>query len=258
MGHSYRLAVLAALGLSACASSSAPAPAPILLAPAFSATPAVPAPQRGAPFGAYEPEPTKALSNWSKGEALTHGYLGANSITKFGRSGGSALPVEAGGGSVDQYPVIGGGAQLKLAGERLSWGVEGLLSLGGRANGGAFVVGGGGAAVAVSLDMLVLDLYGGPFLSVPIGQRARVYGGAGPVLQFASYHQSATDITTSGSGTGFGVGGYARAGVEFELSPGSLVGFGARWYDTSVDLSGGFGDLDLEGVEAFVSVGVIY
>lgn len=195
-------------------------------------------------------------SDWRKGQALGQGYLGINSFTEFERTGGRGLNVTGDGGSVDQYPVIGGGFQWKMGGSNVDLGLEALLALGGRANGGAFVIGGGGAAVAVSLDLFVVDVFGGPFLSVPLGERARVYGAVGPLIQFASYHQSPTFLTNGSSGTGFGFGGYARAGVEFELSSGSLIGIGVRWYDTEVDLSGGLGDLALQGVETALTFSV--
>ena len=192
-------------------------------------------------------------TKWRDGQALLQGYLGVNSVQDLSRTGGNSNDIESGSGSINQYPVIGGGGQFKLGGKRLDLGLEAMMSLGGRSNGGAFVVGGGGAAVAVSLDLLIVDFYGGPFVSVPLGERARVYGAAGPVVQFANYHQSAAPGVDAGSGSGFGVGGYARTGVELEISPGSFIGVGARWYDTNVNLSNNFGDLDVEGIEAMLT-----
>lgn len=208
--------------------------------------------------GLREPLPAASSAQrggtkWRDGQALLQGYLGVNSIQDLSRRGGTSSDIEAGSGTISQYPVIGGGGQFKLGGNRVDLGLEAMMSLGGRANGGAFVVGGGGAAVAVSLDLLIVDFYGGPFVSVPLGERARLYGAAGPVVQFANYHQSAAPGVEAGTGGGFGVGGYARTGIELEISPGSFVGVGARWYDTSVNLSSNFGDLDIEGIEAMLT-----
>ncbi len=202
-----------------------------------------------APAGPSQRRSTK----WREGQALLQGYLAVNSIQDLSRTGGNSSDIEAGSGSVSQYPVIGGGGQFKLGGKRLDLGLEAMMSLGGRANGGAFVIGGGGAAVAVSLDLLIVDFYGGPFVSVPLGERVRLYGAAGPVVQFANYHQSAAAGVDAGTGSGFGFGGYARTGVELEMGPGSFIGVGARWYDTSVNLSSNFGDLDVEGIEAMLT-----
>ena len=193
---------------------------------------------------------------WRKGEALLQGYLGVSSVQDFAVSGSNGQ-VEAGTGSISQYPVIGGGAQWKLAGERVDFGIEGLMSIGGRANGGAFYVGGGGAVIAVSLDMLIVDFYGGPFVSLPLGKSARLYGSLGPMVQFISYHQSGGPVGTNGSSSGFGIGGYARTGFEIEMAPGSYIGIGVRWFDSKVDLSSTFGDLDMQSVEAMLTFSVM-
>jgi hypothetical protein len=181
-----------------------------------------------------------------------------NQIQEFERTGGDVDDVTGEGGTVDQYPVIGGGFQHKMGGSAVDLGVEALLSLGGRANGGAFIVGPGGGLIAVSLDLFVVDIYGGPFISLPLGDKARVYGAVGPLVQFASYHQSPTNVSGGESGNGFGIGAYARTGVEFEMASGSLIGLGVRWYDSQVDLSNRLGDLDIEGVEAMITFSVLY
>ncbi|MEM9382146.1 MAG: hypothetical protein AAGB93_19480 [Planctomycetota bacterium] len=235
-----------------------------LLAPVTATATAVPA-------GAFEPTPVLAPQTnwmddryapqrrkprrWSNGEALLQGYLGVTSVQDFRRVGGSQ-DLDSEGGSVSQWPIIGGGAQWKLAGERVDFGLEALMSLGGRANGGAFVVGGGGAQVAVSLDLFILEFFGGPFLSIPLGERFRVYGGLGPLIQFAQYHQSSIEQALNGSSSGFGVGGYVRGGFEIEMSPGSYIGLGVRWYDSTVDLNSRFGDLELEVLEAMLTFSI--
>ncbi|MEM6673736.1 MAG: hypothetical protein AAF726_12905 [Planctomycetota bacterium] len=210
------------------------------------------------PSAQYPYDAPESTADWRKGDALRQGYVGVNTAQELERSGGNLPPVDGSGGSIDQYPVIGGGAQFKLGGDRASYGLEALLSIGGRANGGAFVLGGGGAAVAVSLDLLLVDVYGGPFFSLPLGDRMRAFASAGPLMQFASYHQSATAISPSDSGNGFGFGGYARTGLEFQMSPGSLIGFVVRWSSTGIDLSSGLGDLDLESVEVGITYSLLY
>ena len=58
----------------------------------------------------------------------------------------------------------------------------------------------------------------------------------------------------SGSGTGFGVGWYARTGIEYLLNPGMMMGIGARWSDSRVDLGSELGDLELDGTQVFLTV----
>ncbi len=188
---------------------------------------------------------------WQPGIPLLQGYLGATQLETLERTGGSTPPVDGSDESSSQFPTIGGGAQWKIAGNHIDFGFEGLLGFGGRANGGAFVVGGGGAAVAVNIDLLLFELYGGPFVSVFLGERLRAYLAAGPVMQWASYDQ---DGPQSSSGTGFGTGVYARTGLELRTSPGTLVGLGVRWLDTTIDLDSGLGDLDVEGFQFVLTV----
>ena len=81
-------------------------------------------------------------------------------------------------GELDQLPLLGGGGQWKLGGRRVDLGLEGLLGLSGRADAEAFAIGGGGAAVAVDVDLLLIDVYGGPFASMFLGDKLRVYAAA--------------------------------------------------------------------------------
>jgi hypothetical protein len=155
-------------------------------------------------------------------------------------------------GDVDQLPLIGGGGQWKLGGEKVDFGLEGMLSFSGRANAEAFAVGGGGAVVAVRVDLLIFELFGGPFANIFLGDNARIYVGAGPVLQWVDYSQDGNNLDADGSG--FGSGLYARTGFEFGIGPGTMLGFGVRWSDTTVDLGGGLGDLDIDGIQAVLTV----
>jgi opacity protein-like surface antigen len=148
-----------------------------------------------------------------------------------------------------RVPTIGGGGQWKLAGDRIDFGLEGMMAFGWRANALAFASGGGGAVVAIDVSLFLIELYGGPFVSLFLGERWRVYGAAGPMLQWASYDQESDVDGYSEDGSGFGTGWYARTGLEFAIRPGMMVGGGVRWSDSVVDLDSGLGDLDLEGVQ---------
>lgn len=190
--------------------------------------------------GPPPPRPqTGGSSRWRKGAALLQGYFGA-SINNLERNGGG-VRVEA---DDVELPSIGGGGQWKLAGDRIDIGLEGMLGFNWRASSTAFVVGGGGAAVAVDVDMFLMDLYGGPFASMFLGDSLRVYAGAGPMMQWAFYDERGF---SSQDGSGFGVGYYARTGLDFELGRGSYLGFGVRWSDSSIDVGGNLGDVDLDG-----------
>ena len=115
----------------------------------------------------------------------------------------------------------------------------------------AFASGGGGAVLAVDVDMLVFDLYGGPFASVFLGEKLRAYVAAGPLLNWVRYDQEGSALDADGDG--FGVGYYARTGLELAL-PGSMLGVGVRWSDSTTDLDGGLGELELEGFQVAFTV----
>jgi len=186
---------------------------------------------------------------WEVSQALMHGFVGATSYSKVEAADGA---VEGDRGDVDQLPLIGGGAQWKLGGRRVDLGLEGLLSLAGRANAAAFAVGGGGAVVAIDVDLYLLEFFGGPFASVFLGDKLRLYGGVGPLVQFADYQQSGNGMSDDGSG--FGVGWYARTGLELVLPNRSLIGLGVRWSATRVDLGGSLDTLDIEGIQGVLTV----
>lgn len=188
--------------------------------------------------------------HWRQGAAALQGYFGAG-FYDLSTDGGNKGELKD---DSDTFPVIGGGAQWKLAGERMDFGIEGLISFSWQGNIAAFASTGGGTVVAVDVDLLIWDLYGGPFASVFLGDNCRIYASAGPLLRWAYYDQNGPTGFTSGDGSGFGAGYYARTGIEFGVGRGTMVGFGARWSDVTMDLSGGFGDLDMHGVEALLTV----
>jgi hypothetical protein len=193
------------------------------------------------------PAPNRA-PRWRDRETVLQGFIGVTLIDELDRSGGSGPDVDASG--IDTMPLIGGGAQLKLGGERVDLGVEAMLALNWRANAAAFTTGGG--AVAVDVNLLVVEVYGGPFASMFLGDTWRAYVAAGPLVQFGRYDQDGGGIDDSGSG--FGVGGYARTGLEYRWSNDTMVGIGARWFESEINLDSGLGDIDLSGGQVYLSL----
>jgi hypothetical protein len=45
-----------------------------------------------------------------------------------------------------------------------------------------------------------------------------------------------------------------RTGLEILVSQGTLLGFGVRWSESRIDLSGEMGHLDLAGTQAVVTL----
>lgn len=187
---------------------------------------------------------------WRDGGALLQGYFGA-SINNVERSH-NGITVEA---DDVELPSIGGGGQWKLAGDGIDLGLEGMIGFNWRSSSTAFAVGGGGAAVAVDVDLFLLDFYGGPFASTFLGDSLRVYVGAGPLLQWAFYDERSA---TSEDGNGFGLGYYARTGLEFRVGRTALLGFGVRWAESSIDVGGNLGDIDVDGLLWMVTYSYFY
>ncbi len=191
---------------------------------------------------------------WRRGQAVLQGYLGAAKLNEVQRSGGTGSDMNGSGESLSQYPVIGGGAQWKLAGERIDLGLEAMFNIAWRSGGTAFAAGGGGATVAVKVDLWMVDLYGGPFVSLPLGRGARAYASAGPMMTFGEYRQGAADALVKETGSGFGTSVYGRFGVEFEIRSGTYLGLGARYQDGTIDLGSELGDLDVGGWQYVLTV----
>jgi hypothetical protein len=190
---------------------------------------------------------------WEIGQVLLQGFIGVGYPDSVTLQGGGD-PVEIDDSQLDNLPVIGGGGQLKLAGEAFDFGLEAMMSFAFRSDLQAFAVGGGGAVVALDVDVLVLDFFGGPFLSKLIGDRVRVYAGAGPIVHYLEYAQEDDTGALDEDTTGFGAGFYSRGGIEFLLPSGTLVGFGVRYSEADVDLGAGFDDFELRGVQALITV----
>jgi hypothetical protein len=151
-----------------------------------------------------------------------------------------------------QMPLLGGAVQRPLTGDKLRLGVEGGFLLGWIGNVETVFVGSGGVAVTGSNDMFLTEGFGGLYADLLLGQKARVYAGAGGLIDWAIVDVTYADPTLGFfdlSGSGFGFGWYTRAGFEFLLQSGMAVGFCWRWFDTSIDIGGNVGDLDLEGMQ---------
>lgn len=190
------------------------------------------------------------------GQVIIQGMFGAAKFEEVQRSGGD-IPAIGNGGNLTQMPLIGGNWQMVLGGDRIDWGLDVGGTLGFRSDGGTVTPIGAGT-VAVDIDMSLFDLYGGPFISMNLGEKIRVYGGVGPMMQFANYNHknnrpSSDPLHVNDSGTGFGLGWYSRLGAELAISRGMMVGLGGRWIDSTVDLSGGLGDLDIAGAQVYLT-----
>jgi hypothetical protein len=111
--------------------------------------------------------------------------------------------------------------------------------------------------ITTDIDLLVTDLFIGPYGEFLLGERWRVYGAAGGLMEFVHGDADIDDPNTGQSKVNddaFGGGVYARTGLEFVLSSGVSVGFGVRWVDSNVDFGDPLGEYDLERVQWLFTV----
>lgn len=192
--------------------------------------------------------PSSELPLWNRNQLLLQGYFGAGVYDRIQLDGDSTIDDDA------TAPLFGGGALWKLAGERVDIGLEAMFNWGGNAEVVAFSSTGAGLVVAVDANVTVFELYGGPFISMFIDRRLRLYASAGPQMEWVEYNEFDPDLDTDVESTAFGVGGYARAGIELLLDTGTLIGIGVRRSQATVDLPDGRGELDLEGTQYLFTV----
>ena len=93
----------------------------------------------------------------------------------------------------------------------------------------------GGTAVISSDTSLVLgDLFLGVFVSQDIADEFRIYAAAGPLLMLGridgDFDSDDSRTRFDESETAVGGGGYARAGIEFNMNEGGTFGIGVRGF----------------------------
>jgi hypothetical protein len=156
---------------------------------------------------------------------------------------------------------IGGVGSHTLAGDNFTIGVEygGILS--GMMDDVDTYANNGNARVTFDTSLFLLDLFVGPQANWWIGDRFRLYGGAGPLLMVgyisADFEEreieDELDIELNESETVAGFGGYARLGAEFVFRGGSSLGLGVRGFTSSLDFEDTLGEVDINGVQGFIT-----
>ncbi len=112
-------------------------------------------------------------------------------------------------------------------------------------------MGGGGAVIKISTKMVIVDNGFGLYGSQMLGESFRLYAGTGPLIQFGD--GKFEDELTSNTESGFGVGWYARVGLEYELKPREFLGIGVRGTNSEIDFGGSVGEFDTDALQVFVT-----
>ncbi|MDF7826125.1 hypothetical protein P4B35_18990 [Pontiellaceae bacterium B12227] len=157
-------------------------------------------------------------------------------------------------------PQVGGAWHSLPKGERFQYGLEATFLLGFRFDKVNYAyLGGGGAYVSLSTSMWMFDLAGGAYASLFLteSEKVRIYAGGGPLMVFASYRTEREydngDPDQNDTESAFGLGLYARTGIEFRIHRKGMLGLGARANWSSVDFSNVGGSSDLTGLGLYAS-----
>ena len=158
-------------------------------------------------------------------------------------------------------PQVGGAWHTLPKGDRFQYGLEATFLLGFRFDKINYAyLGGEGAYVSLSTSMWMFDLAGGAYASLFLteSEKLRVYVGGGPQMIFSSYRTERdynNEITPDNNDTesAFGLGLYARTGVEFRVHRKGMLGMGVRANWASVDFSDVGGSSDLTGLGLYAS-----
>lgn len=168
----------------------------------------------------------------------------------------STTPTET---DLSLIPQLGGAWGTLPKGDRFQYGLECSFLLGFQFDEVNYIVVNSGLHASVSTSMWMFDLAGGPYASLFLDKnhRVRIYCGGGPLMTYADYQSDKNyeDNTPDENAdeTAFGVGVYARTGVEFRIYEQGMLGLGARGSWASVDFSDVGGSSDLVGLAAFVT-----
>jgi len=117
-----------------------------------------------------------------------------------------------------------------------------------------------GTLIRISASMWMIDFAGGGYMSLYLNKSRslRVYLAGGPLMTFFNYRSQEDDEASipeyeDQDESAFGIGLYARTGVEFRVYDAGMLGMGIRGTWNTVNFSDVGGNSDLTGVAAFIS-----
>lgn len=164
---------------------------------------------------------------------------------------------------LSSMPFLGFGGQYAFAEGNTHFGLDGTILLGWRSRDSSVSAGNGQARVELDTDLWLIDLAMGVYAQTIFGDHWRVYVAAGPLMLFGEYSEEADEddpeVTTteesehSSSDSGFGIGGYARAGLEYRLANNAFMGLCVRGVATNLEFDGALDDSGLSGVQGFLT-----
>jgi len=164
---------------------------------------------------------------------------------------------------LSSMPFLGFGGQYAFSEGNSHFGLDGTILVGWRSRDSSISAGNGQAEVKLDTDLWLIDLAMGIYAQTIFGERWRLYAAAGPLMLFGEYSAESaeedTEVTptekseSSASDSGFGIGGYARAGLEYRLVNNAFMGLCVRGVATNLQFDGALDDSGLSGVQGFLT-----
>jgi opacity protein-like surface antigen len=159
------------------------------------------------------------------------------------------------GDSVD-LPMFGAAVGLMLGGDRLEYGVEGGGQISWKADRWKLFISSGGSSIHLESSTFLMDLFFGGTVATDIGERLRLYLGAGPLVIFGNHKVDPDNPRPEPyppyrktTVSDWDVGLYTRTGLEFRFTDELIAGIGVRWIETQLDFSNPGGKTDVEGLQ---------
>ncbi len=197
----------------------------------------------------------------SKEEIFVQAMLGAThySDLSFEQQSITDPSVEA-ESEISLMPTLGICGGMSLLKEPATLGLEGGVLFGWRSDSVTAVGHGGTIRVDIDSNLYLLDLFLGPYVSANLGQRWRIYAGAGPLMMVGQYdkrsdeHVSESEtIREDKTSMAFGGGLYARTGIEFKFEDGSFMGLCVRGFRSRLDFEDVPEDIDVNGIQFLIT-----
>lgn len=157
--------------------------------------------------------------------------------------------------SVSTFPVLGVMGQAPLVlGESVMAGFEGGADVSWWRDEARVLNIDGTTRLFIKNKMLMMNLLMGGFVSTDPEAGVRFYAGAGGLLSWGNMDvETESDEIFNETESSFGYGGYVRAGVEFQLNNGGLMGLSGRYTSSKIDFESSYGRVDFDGFQIMMT-----
>lgn len=160
-------------------------------------------------------------------------------------------------------PCLGFGGQYAFTEGEDHFGLDGTVLFGWRSRNSSLTISNGQTSVKLDTSLWLLDLALGIYGQTILGENWRLYGAAGPLMMFGDYSEDTEEedleatphevTRRSSSDSQFGVGGYARLGLEYRLVNNAFMGVSMRGVSTNLEFENTLDAGRLNGVQWFIT-----